>query len=53
MQKYKKSQNHPLKLMNLKNNTQTVSVIIPCLNEKNYIIPGLGDAGDLAFGSKL
>ena len=22
------------------------------LNEKNYIIPGLGDAGDLAFGSK-
>lgn len=23
------------------------------LNAKNYIIPGLGDAGDLAFGSKL
>ena len=23
------------------------------LNEKNYIIPGLGDAGDLAFGSKM
>jgi uracil phosphoribosyltransferase len=23
------------------------------LNEKNYIIPGLGDAGDLAFGNKL
>jgi len=23
------------------------------LNEKNYIIPGLGDAGDLAFGGKL
>jgi uracil phosphoribosyltransferase len=23
------------------------------LNEKNYIIPGLGDAGDLAFGEKL
>ena len=23
------------------------------LNEKNYIVPGLGDAGDLAFGSKL
>jgi len=23
------------------------------LNEKNYIIPGLGDAGDLAFGQKL
>jgi uracil phosphoribosyltransferase len=23
------------------------------LNEKNYIIPGLGDAGDLAFGRKL
>lgn len=23
------------------------------LNDKNYIVPGLGDAGDLAFGSKL
>ena len=23
------------------------------LNEKDYIIPGLGDAGDLAYGSKL
>ena len=23
------------------------------LNEKNYIIPGLGDAGDLAFGTKI
>lgn len=23
------------------------------LNQKNYIVPGLGDAGDLAYGSKL
>jgi uracil phosphoribosyltransferase len=23
------------------------------LNSKSYIIPGLGDAGDLAFGEKL
>ncbi len=23
------------------------------LNDKAYIIPGLGDAGDLAFGNKL
>ena len=23
------------------------------LNDKGYIIPGLGDAGDLAFGQKL
>ena len=23
------------------------------LNEKNYIVPGLGDAGDLSYGSKL
>jgi uracil phosphoribosyltransferase len=23
------------------------------LNDKGYIIPGLGDAGDLAFGNKL
>lgn len=27
--------------------------IDPKLNEKAYIIPGLGDAGDLAFGPKL
>lgn len=26
--------------------------IDPVLNEKGYIIPGLGDAGDLAYGSK-
>lgn len=24
-----------------------------CLNERAYIVPGLGDAGDLAFGAKL
>jgi uracil phosphoribosyltransferase len=23
------------------------------MNQKSYIIPGLGDAGDLAFGEKL
>jgi uracil phosphoribosyltransferase len=23
------------------------------LNDKSYIIPGLGDAGDLAFGTKM
>jgi uracil phosphoribosyltransferase len=23
------------------------------LNEKSYIVPGLGDAGDLAYGIKL
>ena len=23
------------------------------LNEKKYIVPGLGDAGDLAYGNKL
>jgi len=23
------------------------------LNDKSYIVPGLGDAGDLAFGDKL
>ncbi|MEY4432101.1 MAG: hypothetical protein RLZZ44_231 [Bacteroidota bacterium] len=30
-----------------------ISAIDEKLNEKNYIIPGLGDAGDLAFGNKL
>lgn len=29
------------------------AVIDPMLNEKKYIVPGLGDAGDLCFGSKL
>jgi uracil phosphoribosyltransferase len=23
------------------------------LNDKSYIIPGLGDAGDLAYGTKM
>ncbi|AUC85601.1 uracil phosphoribosyltransferase [Polaribacter sp. ALD11] len=30
-----------------------VATIDANLNEKGYIVPGLGDAGDLAFGSKL
>ena len=29
------------------------ATIDPVLNERSYIVPGLGDAGDLAFGSKL
>jgi len=33
--------------------TLWVGDIDPDLNEKGYIIPGLGDAGDLAFGEKL
>jgi uracil phosphoribosyltransferase len=30
-----------------------ISAIDDKLNDKGYIIPGLGDAGDLAFGNKL
>ena len=30
-----------------------IATIDENLNEKGYIIPGLGDAGDLAFGNKL
>ena len=30
-----------------------VAAIDPELNEHSYIVPGLGDAGDLAFGEKL
>ncbi|WP_299393601.1 uracil phosphoribosyltransferase [uncultured Gelidibacter sp.] len=30
-----------------------IATIDPDLNEKGYIVPGLGDAGDLAFGEKL
>jgi uracil phosphoribosyltransferase len=29
------------------------ATIDPILNEHSYIVPGLGDAGDLAFGGKL
>lgn len=30
-----------------------IATVDPDLNEKGYIMPGLGDAGDLAFGEKL
>jgi len=30
-----------------------VGAIDPILNERKYIVPGLGDAGDLCFGEKL
>jgi uracil phosphoribosyltransferase len=30
-----------------------IASIDESLNEKNYILPGLGDAGDLAYGKKL
>jgi len=39
---------------NFNNNTHLwVAAIDKTLNDKGYIIPGLGDAGDLAFGKKL
>lgn len=39
---------------NLPENTHLwIATIDEKLNEKGYIIPGLGDAGDLCFGSKL
>ncbi len=36
-----------------KNTTLWVAAIDEELTNKSYIVPGLGDAGDLAFGSKL
>jgi uracil phosphoribosyltransferase len=36
-----------------KNSHLWVATVDPDLNSKGYIIPGLGDAGDLAFGTKL
>jgi uracil phosphoribosyltransferase len=30
-----------------------IAAIDKTLNDKNYIVPGLGDAGDLAYGEKL
>ena len=29
------------------------AAIDPVLNEKKYIVPGLGDAGDLCYGQKI
>ncbi len=36
-----------------KNSTLWIAALDETLNEKGYIVPGLGDAGDLAYGSKL
>jgi len=36
-----------------KNTRLWIADIDKTLNDKGYIVPGLGDAGDLAFGSKL
>jgi uracil phosphoribosyltransferase len=30
-----------------------IAAIDPQLNSRGYILPGIGDAGDLAFGEKL
>ncbi|MCI5057126.1 MAG: uracil phosphoribosyltransferase [Flavobacteriales bacterium] len=30
-----------------------IAAVDPSLNDKSYIIPGLGDAGDLAYGTKV
>jgi uracil phosphoribosyltransferase len=35
------------------NVTLWCAAIDPDMNEHAYIVPGLGDAGDLAFGGKL
>ncbi len=35
------------------NSSLWIADIDPDLNKKGYIIPGLGDAGDLAFGEKM
>lgn len=37
----------------LDNVTLWCAAIDPILNEHKYIVPGLGDAGDLAFGGKI
>ena len=34
------------------NTTLWVGAIDPSLNPHSYIVPGLGDAGDLAYGDK-
>lgn len=39
--------------MNLKNNNQSVSVVIPCLNEKNYIIRCLNSINNQSYPKHL
>ena len=36
-----------------KNTHLWIATIDETLSDKGYIVPGLGDAGDLAFGEKL
>ena len=44
---------HIIKIFPAEKTTIWVAAIDPILNEHSYIVPGLGDAGDLAFGQKL
>ena len=43
---------HVARVMPSERTTLWVATIDPGLNEHAYIVPGLGDAGDLAFGEK-
>ena len=38
---------------NIRNADLWIGVIDETLDESGYIVPGLGDAGDLSFGEKL
>lgn len=41
------------KLMDSPDVTLWCAAVDPVLNEKKYIVPGLGDAGDLCYGTKI
>ncbi|MBN2262203.1 MAG: uracil phosphoribosyltransferase [Prolixibacteraceae bacterium] len=45
--------NHVIEKLPAEHCTLWVGAIDPDLNDKAYIVPGLGDAGDLAYGEKL
>jgi len=45
--------NYVKKHINMKNVTIWAGDVDDELTSKSYIVPGLGDAGDLAFGSKM
>jgi uracil phosphoribosyltransferase len=45
--------NYLKKVFRSKNVTLYTAAIDPKLNEHKYIVPGLGDAGDLCYGEKL
>jgi uracil phosphoribosyltransferase len=44
---------HVIKNITAENVTLWIGAVDPEMTPMSYIVPGLGDAGDLAFGAKI